>query len=87
MEKSLTEILYGKDMKEAIELFDTRMKEIENKYSDFLEENEIDFRKSYLLSWGSNKISYVIKDGRLSENIKLDVEKAFRDTFANNKAN
>ena len=87
MEKSLTELLHGKNMKEAIELFNTRMKEIENKNSDFLEKNEIDFDKSYLLSWGSSKISYVIKDDRLSESIKLDIEKAFRDTFANKKEN
>ena len=78
----MTEFLYGEKVKSAVDCFDNKMEQLETKYRDFLEENEIDFKLSYILQFSSNSASFNVTDKLVSDKMGHEIEKAFYGCFA-----
>lgn len=79
--KSLTEFLYGKEMKKAVESFDAELKIIENSNKVFFEENELELRKSYILEFNNRFVRLSITDKKVDAELGVKLKNSFKNCF------
>ena len=82
MNKSLTEFLYGKEFKIALDCFEGKLNILEIKHKEFLENNNIDFKECYILSFNNRIVTYSITNEKVKHLMKPKFEEAFKDCFS-----
>lgn len=79
--KSLTEFLYGTEMKKAVECFDKELNILENSNKSFFKENELELRKSYILEFNNRFVKLTITNKKVSEELGIELNNCFNNCF------
>lgn len=82
MNKSLTEFLYGKEFKIALDCFEGKLNKLEIKYKEFFKENNIDFKECYILSFNNRIFTYSITNEKVKHLMNTKFKEAFNDCFS-----
>lgn len=82
MNKTFTEFLYGKDFKKALDCFENKLNELETKHSEYLKDNNIEFKESYIMTFNSRTFDYLITDEEVRGLMSSDFDKAFENCFS-----
>lgn len=83
MAKSLKKIIYGDIIGDASSSFYEKLKNLEEKYSDFLTENKIDFDGTYLFKINDYDVLFkILNQSVLESSLGKEMEIAFSESFS-----
>lgn len=79
--KNFAEFLYGKESSEQMELFKTKIQELNNKHEEILNGEEVESKFFVNFSAGKNVNMLQITDNKLDYRVKNDINEIFNKTF------